>query len=262
MLFNFELRPLKDIDDPALQWYWLTDGWYWLNVGADELFRYTDRMLATYPPEVIGKVLPYVDYYVVELWEDIQVILPDVLEPIPASVLKYYQPGADAEELQEKASNSISEDTKPGRAELELYFNATGWFGNRALDRGYLIDGQQIWFWTDGIDLTITWDGHDAGEEIGFPRWTTLQGKFSMPLQAFIDDLRAFDRRLMVAMEDRIHVLRTDIPFPHLSLDSFSLEEEQRIRIHEMENAFEKARQKPPTDWDKVIEAIEYFERG
>ena len=39
-------------DTPSLHWFGLTQGWYWIEAGGPE-------------------PLPYVDYYVVRLWEDL-----------------------------------------------------------------------------------------------------------------------------------------------------------------------------------------------
>lgn len=50
MLFNFWLRPLADVapwvseNEQRLHWFGLTDGCYWLDVGKDTLFQYTDAI--------------------------------------------------------------------------------------------------------------------------------------------------------------------------------------------------------------------------
>ena len=90
MLFNFQLRSLEQVlpwqsqGQSYLHWFGLTDGWYWLHLGEVEHFRYTDAIMAVWRETTDDvAVLPYVDYQVVRLWEDIQEILPHILEPIP-----------------------------------------------------------------------------------------------------------------------------------------------------------------------------------
>lgn len=45
MLFNFMLRPTAEIapwgtpDNPTLSWFGLSDGWYWISIAGDEIFR-------------------------------------------------------------------------------------------------------------------------------------------------------------------------------------------------------------------------------
>jgi hypothetical protein len=51
MLFNFVLCPLEEItpwgneDQYSLSWFGLTEGGYWLQVGEDQLFRYSGDIL-------------------------------------------------------------------------------------------------------------------------------------------------------------------------------------------------------------------------
>jgi hypothetical protein len=55
-IFHFRLRELSAIqpwgqDDPYLSWFSLTDGWYWLTLGGQELFRahFTHRDHPSHP---------------------------------------------------------------------------------------------------------------------------------------------------------------------------------------------------------------------
>ncbi len=82
--FRFQLRPLSEItgwgtDGRDLHWFALTDGWYWIEIEGVELLRYDDVTLSRL---CVGG-LPYVDYYVVRLWEDLICQLPEMLEPVP-----------------------------------------------------------------------------------------------------------------------------------------------------------------------------------
>ncbi|GAB4101642.1 hypothetical protein GCM10028790_06600 [Micromonospora taraxaci] len=76
--FRFELYPLDEVspwggDRPTLHWFGLTDGWYWLEAGGQELLR-RPRQVRRHP---------FVDYHLARLWEDVNVLTPTVLEPVP-----------------------------------------------------------------------------------------------------------------------------------------------------------------------------------
>lgn len=106
MRFHFRLRPLDDIAPwgtvtnpdartpewlcrPHLGWFALTDGWYWIEASQAELFRYSqaavNAMVREQPnaPRVSEALeIPYEDYQVTRLWEDLLELLPDVLDPV------------------------------------------------------------------------------------------------------------------------------------------------------------------------------------
>src|SRR4051812_35106988 len=81
-LFNFVLRSPEQITQWAksLHWFGLTDGWYWLHLGDQEVPRSVKRSAEA--PDGLS----YVDYNVVRLWEDLLDILPEILEPVPPDV--------------------------------------------------------------------------------------------------------------------------------------------------------------------------------
>lgn len=60
MLFRFRLRPVADVmawgdaENQHLHWFGLTDGWYWLDAGGSELFRY-DAALVDHIILLVGR---------------------------------------------------------------------------------------------------------------------------------------------------------------------------------------------------------------
>jgi hypothetical protein len=92
MLFNFVLRPLGDVapwgkDPPKLHWFGLTDGWFWLEADDQTLFRFSDTFLEQRCGQGSTAPVPYVDYYVVRLWEDVLDGLHDFLSQVPLAVV-------------------------------------------------------------------------------------------------------------------------------------------------------------------------------
>lgn len=128
--FCFEFHDIKFLDDieGRLSWFDLTDGWFWLEVGDKELFRYTESSLWR---EVVH---PYVDYPVVRLWEDLLEILPEVMESVPPDLIEILAADLfvdlDCEELPAEADPVIA------------------WYASHALDTGYLTNSvHRNWKW-------------------------------------------------------------------------------------------------------------------
>ncbi|WSK39909.1 DUF5984 family protein [Micromonospora maris] len=71
-----------------LHWFGLTDGWYWIDLNGHELLRYSDHTMRHLHADGY-EGMPYVDYYVVRLWEDLLQALPAVLEPVPADLVLF-----------------------------------------------------------------------------------------------------------------------------------------------------------------------------
>ena len=102
MLFQFRLAPVEEIGEkgsrsPTLNWYFLTDGWYWMEVGGHELFRYTraiqEHWARLFPRPPPGS--PYDHYMIARYWEDLLEMLPAILDPVPADLAeKIAQPQA------------------------------------------------------------------------------------------------------------------------------------------------------------------------
>lgn len=144
--FRFVLRPIGEIEpwgpESRLHWFGLTDGWYWIELDGHELLRYSDRTLR----ETNGGGLPYVDYYVVRLWEDILELLPAALEPVPDDLV-----------------DLISSDQRVwwrDEDEAEDVIEAAIWYGNHKLDMGYLRNPPHLRWWREAgrpDQMTMAW---------------------------------------------------------------------------------------------------------
>lgn len=269
MLFDFYLRPIDRVapwgqeGQPILHWFGLTDGWYWMHVGTEELFRYTDDILARWEhPTNHNEDLPYVDYYVVRLWEDLLAMLPHVLEPIPHSVRERLEIGVQTITWRDQMMDRLSRDTDDVLdSTYDLLDRATSWLDHRWLDVGYLQHGPRIWFWSDGQMIFVHWDNRAIQSE-GMSVWTATEGTMMFPLQVFIDEVRAFDQRLIQVMNDRVAAVQRHWSRPDVQIDLPGLLQEQQDRGKWMERALVQARSKPVTAWDAILESIERLERG
>lgn len=271
MLFQFQLALVIDIapwttpsrgNEKSLHWFGLTDGCYWLEVGGTELLRYSQPLLDHWAREYPkARLSPYVNYYVVRLWEDILGMLPAVLEPIPEDLMAYIRPGgvwgswAAWEQWSNRAHvwmDAVEDDS------WEFFGNATAWWGERRLDTGYLSAGSAIWFWSQADCVHIRWDNTDLCVE-GLPVWANMSGESELSATEFVAEVRSFDARLIQAMAERVDEVRQDWPHPEVRLDWNDLRKEHRRRsTFCAECLIQPPRQ---TNWDEVRQALAEVER-
>jgi hypothetical protein len=227
MLFNFQLRDLVDIapwgypEQPVLHWFGLTDGWYWLQMNEnDEFFRYSTDLLTHWQrndPEV-SPLLPYADYYVVRLWEDILELLPTILEPLPPKFahlleteeqvsrwqkrVKLWEKAIGIEEKGEEEQTEDDED-EDNMEVWETYLQATMWWHDRELSTHPFTAPPRLWFWNDGQSIHGFWDNSKLYIE-NLPAWEAQRGQIRLTTTQFLDEVNSFHTRLFIAMEEPI----------------------------------------------------------
>jgi hypothetical protein len=236
--FRFELRPLDEVrpigDPPHLSWFWLTDGWYWIDVDGVELFRYTPATLAWLTAEGTPPARPYADYHVVRFWEDLQSVLPWALEPVPADLVAF-----------------VDED-------LEL---AVDWYAEHQLASIHfgvfpLLRFSRV---VDGTadELHLAWQHPDTPDDpVQFD--APLTGRTSLATDAFLDAVRSFDRALLQAMADRIDQIRRGELADAIAVDLDSLDQEQADRSTWTERAIGAD---PGTEWELVRAGVAALRR-
>lgn len=272
MLFHFHLRPMPDIapwhdaggGNPQLGWFGLTDGWYWINAGGVELFRYSKVLLQRHPPEPLGEVwyagpagLPYVDYQVAQFWSDVLGMLPDVREPVPLWLAQVLVSG-DMWAVWERQAEAAVMTAFPGGAGRGILYDAMRWLGKRRLDSAYLVAGPDIQIWSDGRDVHIQWDNRELAIE-GIPAWEADVGHYTMTEAAYLDEVRAFDARFLRRMRDRVAMALGEWTRPDVALDPY-VAEHQLGNEQWSRKCFAAQAPREPTDWETVSQAIARIE--
>ena len=257
-LFGFRFCPMADTiasnGRQSLIWFWLTDGWYWLNVGDQELFRYGDAWLAS-RPDGAGVGPPYAEYVVVRLWEDVLALFPEVLEPIPPDLWERVStPDRAATWMQ--AADRWLEATDSDSGDLEhwdAYCAGTGWYDNRRISTIPIEPPPRIWFFRVGDTILIRWDNRDTVDD-GVPAWSASVGEIALSVDDFMAEVTSFDHRLINGMRERIdaaiaHWTRMDreIDTTHLLRDHAGRADALRARL---------AIPLAPTDWDAVRQGL------
>lgn len=263
MRFHFRLRetqsmPLwRDADGAAhLHWFGLTDGWYWIEAEGSELFRYSQVLVDKWRSEHQSapwlEALPYVDYQVARLWEDVLNILPDVLEPVPKALAQHLGSGGAWHEWMRVAWTTPELQTLDS---MERVYDATNWWITRRVDTAYLQAGPNIWFWSDGESLHLEWDNHECTLD-GQPAWEAAVGEDITPTEEFLAEVRNFDMRLIRRMHDRVTLVQGGEARPGITLDP-GLSEDQRQRAQRLSTVLAHTTPREPTDWESVIRAVE-----
>ncbi|MFF2551245.1 DUF5984 family protein [Nocardia sp. NPDC058058] len=243
--FRFELTPLEEVHpwgsvSPNLHWFGLTEGLYCLDVGGVELLRFTDRTMNWLTGQGDRSPLPWVDYYVVRLWEDMLGVLPYILEPVPADLVDFIVTGP-----------SVAADLDDSMLDNPVIEAAWDASGERGVDTSYLRFGPTLW-WCRTLDpvdtVTLGWrTTEDPEGEIAFT--APLSGRVSVDTAEFMDAVADFDRRLFESMRVRVDRLAETGPPAGVELDIDHLMWEQRDRRTWLPRAL--ARQ-VSTDWDAV----------
>jgi hypothetical protein len=229
--FPFELRPLDEVapwggDTPTLHWFGLTDGWYRIEAGEHELLDLTD-------------------YYVVRLWEDVNVLTPEVLEPVPADLRPFIR--SDPEQWVCDPLDFIPDDAGPDTPDHPAS-TAGIWYSEHYLDFGYLGSSPDLRLWrtVDGgrDEISLDWRHDDARVE------------FTMPTGEYLEAVHTLDRTLIAAMEQRVGELERRGGLPGVELDLAGLRREHEDRSRRLARTLART---PATDWDGVREGVRHL---
>jgi hypothetical protein len=258
MLFDFHLCPLEKVQpwgkfpDLSLSWFSFTEGFYRLQVGSEFLLNYSDEVVSHWAKQfshIYGG--SFVDYYVARLWEDILDMLPDVLEPLPSELSNFLEKDEDAWfQWESNALNWI--DNQPDEDKvLETFELAVSWQRFRCLDAAYLQNSPRIWIWSTEESVIISWDNTDVLLE-SIQVWSTTQGHFYIKRDEFLDEVRAFDNKLMSDMAERVDSVCAYWCRTEISVDSQHLRYEQQDRKTWLDQALKKS---TSVYWNDVLAA-------
>lgn len=236
MQFQFRLTPLQDIvpwggeqRQATLSWYGLTDGWFWIEVGDQELFRYSEEALSYWARQESDQPpvpLPYENYQVARYWEDLLAMLPAVLEPLPADLAARV-----ADEPRWAAWRQAAlrwQEAQEDDIAWYDYYTAVGWWGDRTWDAGHLAFPPRLALWRVEETVHVRWDNQEVTVD-GRPVWTAQAGEVTLPVAEFLAAVSEFHHRFLAEMELRV-VAVTTAPLPGVEIDLDALRQEQSDR--------------------------------
>jgi len=263
MKFEFRLDAVEDIapwtnskGTKKLGWYALTLGWFWIDAAEPKLFRYSDEIIGhsceKYP--LIKQEPPYVSYQVARLWEDLIVMLPHVLTPLPNDLATKI---ANAERWRTGTERAYRYSAESNEL-LVQFENALYWWRKRTLDTAYLRYGPDIWLWTVDDMVHLRWDNRGISEN-NVPIWRAESGELSMPIGAFIEELTLFDALFMSTMAERVETICHNGCSYDVLIDLEHLKLEQRERSTWLAGALSRPRE--CESWDIILSDLSELER-
>jgi len=255
MRINFSLEPIESIGawGPTgakhLHWYGLTDGHYWIDVGNDSLFEYSQVAVDKYDAP------SHCAYQVARLHMDLIELLPFSLNPVPKDLIPLIS-GETAKSWNERRVSWFEENE--GRVAetrfLRIVESSSQWSFNRHLDAAYLRFWPKIIIWSDETTVHVEWDNRDRLIE-GCPVWSASVGSYSLPRTEFVASIESFHSRLMEQMELRVSQIVSGAQSAGCEVDLKLLLEEQKWRSESLQAALES--RSDASEWQSVRDAIE-----
>lgn len=253
-IFNFRLQPIEQVvpwtgtTGPTLSWFGLSLGWYWLSPGDDELLRLREDPGDGLPP--------YVDYQVARLWEDVLSLLSAALEPVPEDIAARLD---DLPRWDASVHRALLEAARPeGRASRDAADATFGWWRARRLDRTHLVHAPSVDIWRVGDAVHIAWAPHPEDQTI----WASCRGSTSLSAEAFLEEVRVFDRDFLGAMAERVQAVIAAGGLQGIAIDLPHLAREQQDRSTWLASALNPGGTRRPeaTDWAAVREHLARIE--
>jgi hypothetical protein len=239
-LFNFQLEPLERVtpwgERPQLHWFALTQGSYWMNVGTDELFRYSDEVLSYWESTGYVNPGPHESYFVMQLWSDLDDILPSAIEPVPMDVIVRIGEIERARRLILPPEHRVvpadvllrlaSDDDVESSTVSRLCFDATEWWRARRMPVMHLVCNPDIRIWREGNTVSIRWNNSESRVN-GQPAWTTQYGIYRLPFEQFCLEVRDFGTHFREQMASRVNEICDNPPASRVAVDRDGLRRAQ-----------------------------------
>jgi hypothetical protein len=245
-LFNFTLLPLEQIapwgppEKPSLSWFGLSLGYFWLELGGQQVLRSAESDATGEPP--------FCNYQLARYWEDLLHMLPEVLEPVPADILAM-RGAPDWEQRFAQAERALDAGYTYSPEWLRIEKAVMG-DALRSLDLAHLVAPPRVDLWRVDDQLQITWSSRPEGAEL----WAPVHGTSSMSVQSFVDEVKDFDARLLSAMGARVQSVLAAGGIPGVEVDLEHLQREQADRSTWLSSALARsAQQQVPgegSDWE------------
>ena len=250
-LIEFELFPVEEIEpwlcegQPHLSWPILTLGDFWMPLGEEVLFEYSDAILAHWQSKHRRA-----DYQLAYVVRDLFDAARIAIAPLPPFFerLVAHDHGIHWLLDLDRAPTSSSRDLD------RLHYKAMRWLGERRLQSQYLQATPEIVFVRVGDALRIHWDARLRVDGIAAWRTTAERGCHELPVDTFVANVREAGQHLLRQMDARIRDLETGMAKPRTTVDLRMLRQEHEGWRKELE--LTQGEPQPDIPWREAEAAI------
>jgi hypothetical protein len=268
-LFNFKLFSLPQsllLNNKQLvrhlNWYQLTEGYFWFEVGEQCLLKYSENTPVMHPR--LDDSLPYVDYYLAQVYQDLDDLLGYILNPIPIDIFQRIATRPAMLDFLDKQemwlANAPSEEVQEGV--WDKYMLAS-FIGHRKLDLGY-IRAQHIWFLGLKDQVIIRWGQNQTLNTIANV-WYSPCGEYRIHLKDFIGEVIDFLDRLHRQMTIKVDQACQLFPISGVELDLELLKKEHlQHRLPEFKEIQNRVRSRISNseNWEAIRNAIKSIDEN
>jgi hypothetical protein len=250
-LFEFELARVEDIvpwegqKGPYLSWFALTDGRFWMPVGDQVLFEYSDEIMAHWTMSV-----RHADYQVAAFAREVLGSLAAAVARLPERIERLASNWSVLRALEQEPNPANDSDEDDDTA-----YTAWRWLGERSPFSGYLVANPRFQFVRVSGELRIHWNMRDRVVD-GHRVWTAKEGTHAMPVDLFVSECRDFANRLLAAMDERIAGLEAGTLKAQVGVNASSLREQHETWRAEFASYFLREYE-PDIAWHEAESALQ-----
>ncbi len=205
-IFQFTLKPPEQCAFPGgnpfrISWFYLTDSWYYLDLGDTRLFESSPEQIRKYPGE------RYLDYYYIRWLEDFFDILPQVLSPIPADLYALISDEQNACRLK-NCMDSFFDRYETPEGDIpekvwDIYEDCSKLLYYGQLDTGFLRFKSFCRFCRLEEEIVLQYDFRDRDKE-GDPVWSAEAGEYRIGYEEFLAQITAMLDSFFRSMDTQI----------------------------------------------------------
>ena len=256
-MINFELKHI-DETQPAgtdaelyMSWFWLTDGYLWLNLADSTLYEYSKDALKYFGI----KTSAYNDYPIVRFIDDFTELFKVINESIPDDI---YQLTENLSQFLNDSQRWLDINDTDEEEYSDFYFeeydNLISWTYNRSFGSAHLIGGPRFSFFRNKDKIRIIWETEDKLEN-GIQIWTAKNGNIEISYTEFISQVKEFGNRFFTQMQDKVEIA-VQKDWKDIQIDKKGLIKEHKERELDFWNQFTllESDSTTKTNWKQVRE--------
>lgn len=256
-MINFELKHI-DETQPAgtdaelyMCWFWLTDGYLWLNLADSTLYEYSKDALKYFGM----KTSAYNDYPIVRFIDDFTELFKVINESIPDDIYQLTENLSQfLNDSQRWLDINDTDEDEYSDFYFEEYDNLISWTYNRSFGSGHLIGGPRFSFFRNKDKIRIIWETEDKLEN-GIQIWTAKNGNIEISYTEFISQVKEFGNRFFTQMKDKVEIA-VQKDWKDIQIDKKELIKEHKERELDFWNQFTllESDSTTKTNWKQVRE--------